>query len=364
MLGPAESETNLIQAHAASQSVTFTENSLVRTKAKVVAGSYHSLELDADGTVWTWGDNSQGQLGDGTDVSRTVPFQNALLDDVVDLAGGAEHTAAVKSDGTVWAWGANWSGQLGDGTTDQHFVPSQVPYFSGAIAVSAGAFHTIALRADGTVWGWGYNSDGELGNNSTDDSLVPVEVVTESGDPLTGVTAIAAGDEHNLAIRSDGTVWTWGANWNGQLGDGTYDNRYFAAQVPGLSNVALARAGAQHSIVVGSNTVPQGASSLSQADVLQNEATSPSVWGWGYNRYAQLGNYSGRNSNVPVLVEGLQDVVDLAAGGDHNLALRSGGTVLGWGSNGKRGNHRADNPTGYKPCYHLKRCRNRIYSIG
>jgi alpha-tubulin suppressor-like RCC1 family protein len=333
VLGAAPRAVSTIAVQAGAQIREAAETSLGALSAKVVAGGYHSLELDGDGTVWAWGENSEGQLGDGTDVSRSLPFQIPFLSNVMDIVGGPGHSVVVESDGSVWAWGANWYGQLGAGTIDQHFVPNRVPSFGGAIAVGAGHSHTIVLRADGTVWAWGYNGEGELGNNSTNDSLVPVEVVTESGDPLTGVIAISAGKWHNLAIKSDGTLWAWGWNWDGQLGDGTYTDRHFAVQVSALSNVVAAKAGGYHSIALGDGTAPGRPSSSSSARTLGNEAASPSAWAWGYNGYAELGNNTDDYSNVPIPVAGLQDIVDLAAGEEHNLALRSDGTVLGWGRN-------------------------------
>ena len=128
------------------------------------------------------------------------------------IAGGLWHTAGLKSDGTVWAWGANASGQLGDGTGIDKLTPVQVGGLSNVIAVAAGSFHTLALKSDGKVWAWGQNTYGQTGGKSTMDKLTPVQV---SG--LSGVVAIAAGEYHSLALKSDNTVLAWGATIMGSL---------------------------------------------------------------------------------------------------------------------------------------------------
>lgn len=143
---------------------------------------------------------------------------------------------ALKEDGTVWAWGSNSVGQLGDGTGvfgAISTVPVQVVGLNGITAIAAGDYHSMALKNDGTLWVWGLNQYGLLGIGSTTDSNVPVQVSS-----LTGVAAIAAGWEHSLALKNDGTLWAWGYNYRGQLGDGTTTNRDLPVQVTGLCDIA------------------------------------------------------------------------------------------------------------------------------
>lgn len=142
----------------------------------LAAGAYHSLAIAADGTVWAWGDNFWGQLGDGTTTERLTPVQVDGLTDVVAVAAGAEHTIALRRDGTVWAWGGNYSGELGDGTTTDRSTPGQARGMADVVAIAAGSQHTVALRRDGTVWAWGDNYDGQLGDGTTTDRLTAVQV--------------------------------------------------------------------------------------------------------------------------------------------------------------------------------------------
>ena len=183
----------------------------------IAAGDLHSLALKRDGTVWTWGNNGYGQLGDGTEYNnRYEPVQVAGLSSVVAIAGGGGHSLALKSDGTVWAWGRNEDGQLGDGTTTSRLTPVQVAGLSDVIAIAAGNRHSLALKNNGTVWAWGYNGYGQLGDGTTENQLTPIQVPG-----LSGVVSITAGIFHSLALKSDGTVWAWGDNGYGQLGIGT-----------------------------------------------------------------------------------------------------------------------------------------------
>ena len=131
-----------------------------------------------------------------------------VLTDVTAISAGVFNTVALKNDGTVWAWGLNSSGQLGDGTTTDSYTPVQVSGLTGVRAISAGfVSHAVALKNDGTVWAWGSNGYGQLGDGTTTDSYTPVQV-----SDLTGITAISAGESHTVALKNDGTVWAWGCN--------------------------------------------------------------------------------------------------------------------------------------------------------
>ena len=282
----------------------------------IAAGHNHSMALKSDGTVWAWGSNSNGQLGNNSTTDSNIPVQVSGLTGATAIAAGYDYSMALKSDGTVWAWGWNGYGQLGNGTTAESNTPVQVLNLTGATAIAACYDHSMALKSDGTVWAWGWNGYGQLGNNSTTNSKTPVQV---SG--LTGtVTAIAAGYSHSMALKSDGTVWAWGSNGSGQLGNGGTTNSYIPVQVSGLTGATAISAGGYHSLA------------------LKSDGT---VWAWGYNYYGQLGNNSTTNSKTPVQVSGLIGVTAISAGYYHSMALKSNGTVWAWGSNssGQLGNN-------------------------
>ena len=215
-----------------------------------ISGGYaHSIALKSDGTVWTFGRNDYGQLGDGSNTYRNIPVQLNGLSDVIAIAGGNYHSLlALKSDGTVWAWGYNGYGQLGNGTNSNSNAPVQVNNINGIIAISAGGDHSLALKSDSTVWTWGRNSEGQLGDGTNSNSNVPVQVSN-----INGIIAISAGDHHSLALKSDSTVWTWGRNWEVQLGDGTNIKSNTPLKVNDLGEVNTIAGGGWHSLAIDSD---------------------------------------------------------------------------------------------------------------
>jgi alpha-tubulin suppressor-like RCC1 family protein len=282
----------------------------------IYAGKEHTVALKSDGTVWTWGDNTYGQLGvdPSTTPQSADPVQVPGLSNVKAVAAGGYHCFALLHNGDVYAWGDNTYGQLGDGTTDGSFSPVLTDSdVHGSTAIAAGAYHSLALRGD-TVYAWGLNSSGQLGINSTTDSLLPVRVMRADDptrDEMKHVTAIAAGSYHSLAVKDDGTVWTWGDNTYGQLGDATPSQRPFADVVTNLSGITGIAAGAAHS--------------------LAHEGGI--VHAWGDNAYGQLGDNTGVSSSSPVQLTGIQDVTELKAGDYHSIALKDNGEVWVWGLN-------------------------------
>jgi alpha-tubulin suppressor-like RCC1 family protein len=200
----------------------------------VSAGSAHTVALKSDGTLWAWGYNGFGQLGDGSITPHLFPEQICMVEGAcssttdnnwVSVSAGSAHTVALKSDGTLWAWGWNFYGQLGDGSTVEKHSPEQICMIEGACSpttdnnwrsVSAGWYHTTALKSDGTLWAWGYNLDGELGDSTTTDQNSPEQIGTD-----TNWSSLSAGWYHTTALKSDGGFWAWGYNSLGQLGDGT-----------------------------------------------------------------------------------------------------------------------------------------------
>ncbi|MEW6187051.1 MAG: hypothetical protein AB1585_15055, partial [Thermodesulfobacteriota bacterium] len=142
-------------------------NSTATLNNKIAGGGYHTLKVKADGTLWAWGDNAYGQLGDGTTTDRHSPVQIGADNKWVTIGAGYYQTVGLKADGTLWAWGRNNYGQLGDGTTTERHSPVQIGADTKWVSIAMGDYHTIALKADGTLWVWGYNSFGQLGDGTT-----------------------------------------------------------------------------------------------------------------------------------------------------------------------------------------------------
>jgi alpha-tubulin suppressor-like RCC1 family protein len=251
---------------------------------KMLGGrGYHDLAVKSDGTVWAWGANQSGELGIGSSFYDTNrPVQVSGLTNPITITGGGFYSAALMSDGTVRTWGNNSYGQCGDGTTNNHALSIQVPGLSNVVSISGGWTHVMVIKSDGTAWAWGDNSYGEIGNGtSQSQQLMPTQIVG-----LSNVVAVSGGDLGSLARLADGTVWTWGYNAYGQLGLGFSDNlaHTLPVQVPGLSNIVLSVARDYHCLCV------------------KRDGT---VWTWGDNRYGGGGDLSGSNVLSPRLITGL-----------------------------------------------------------
>jgi len=275
----------------------------------VALGDSHSALLNARGIVFAFGYNATGQLGNGSTFSSAQPLAVGAAAEIRQVASGANHVLAVKSDGTLLAWGWNGSGQLGIGSTQaSHPIPAAVPGLDFVKAVAAGRYHSLALRADGTVWSWGLNSDGQLGDGTLTRRNAPAQVPG-----LANVIAIAAGGRHSLALLANGNVLAWGANESGQVGDGTTTRRTTPLLVSTLGSTIAIAAGGAHSLAI-------------RAD--------GSVAAWGANGLGQLGIGTTADSLLPVAVTALGTGVGLIAAGEgHSLAVKAGGALYAWGNN-------------------------------
>lgn len=326
------------------------------------SGYYRALALKADGTVWSWGLNDFGEIGDGTKIDRITPVQVPNLADITAITAFGQRSLALKQDGTVWAWGPNVYGQPSNNTDTSHLKPVQVPELTDVVKIFESNTQSFALKNDGTLWYWGVNNffiqqdtlpipkptllyhgiksiaaaddyllllkDDDtvwgVGRNHTgllfiDDFFTPIPVKI---DGLNDIEQIRIGVNCNFALRKDGTLLAWGENGEGQLGNGTF--------ISPQTNIAPVF---QTST---SSSIPSSDSSIS-AGVAHSLAVDSdgTVWAWGNNETGQLGLDSTEipRQATPVKVAGLSDVISVSAGGQHSLALKKDGTVWAWGDN-------------------------------
>lgn len=278
----------------------------------------HTLALDSTGGVWAWGDNTYGQLGDGTTVASLDPVQISGFggQPITQIAAGRFRSAAIAADGTIWTWGRNQFGELGNGTTISSSTPVQVPVAPGRLAldIQVGLTHTAVVADDGTVWVWGANGEGQFGNGTTVSSTTPVQVTGLIGRTIVGLSTGAAA--HTLALDSTGTVWAWGANGVGQLGDGTTTDRWSPVSLPSISGIGVTdlSASPSHSLAL---------------------TSAGRVWAWGTNLAGQLGDGTTISRSTPAQIAALvgRTVTQLSAGfGASSVARDSSGLLWGWGA--------------------------------
>lgn len=261
---------------------------------QVAAGNTHTLALKTDGSLWAWGLNTSGQVGDGT--GREIKVIKQIGTGFTTISTRYLRSLALKSDGSLWAWGP---GPIGDGTSDTAYAPKQIG--TGFSAISAGGNVLLAIKTDGSLWAWGNPYAGELGDGSQDRASVPRQIGT-------GFSAVAGGNDHSLALKTDGSLWAWGSNYYGQLGDGTNTTASTLKQIgTGFAKIA---AGAGYSLAI---------------------KTDGSLWSWGANGRGQLGNDTVLSSNTPKQIG--TGFTDLSAGDEHAFALKADGSLWGWGYN-------------------------------
>ena len=386
---------------------------------EISSGNDFTIALKSDGTVWSWGRNQYGQLGDNTKIDRKLPEQvkdttgNSFLTNILNISAGATHVLALNSEGTIWAWGKNGNdrvircegsdiggsggGQLGNGSTADSTLPSKVKnstgsgFLSNVSQISAGSYHSMAVLNDGTVWGWGGDMSGQLGfGGGTNTRSLPIQTKGPGGvgflnnvKSISTMSSCSSGEfnvSHTLALLNDGTVWGWGGNNKGQLGDGTASNRLFPTQVKDetgnsfLNNVRSLSASywASYAVLNDGTAVAWGFNNKGQLgdgtitdkilpvriknqtgdSILSNinrviggqlRATAvlndETVLSWGSNNFGQIGNGSLADSSLPALVKNptgdsiLNNIKMVSANYYHSIALTNSGTLYGWGYN-------------------------------
>jgi alpha-tubulin suppressor-like RCC1 family protein len=279
---------------------------------QVSAGSNHTAAVRQNGTIWAWGCNGIGRLGDGTAVDKSSPVSVVGgFTDWCRVGAGNTHTAAVRQNGTLWAWGSGGSGKLGDGTVATKSSPvSVLGGFTDWCRVSAGTFHTAAVRQNGTLWAWGSNANGRLGDGTAVNKSSPVSVIGG----FTDWCQVSAGSAHTAAVRQNGTIWAWGCNNRGHLGDGTTVSKSSPVSVVGgFTDWCQVSAGCVHTAAVRQNGT---------------------LWAWGDNAQGILGDGTTVSKSSPVsVVGGFTDWCQVSAGNCHVSAIRQNGTLWAWGIN-------------------------------
>jgi alpha-tubulin suppressor-like RCC1 family protein len=324
---------------------------------QVDIGDCHTVAVRQNGTLWSWGYNGlQGRLGDGTTVDKSSPV--SVLGGFTDwcqVGAGLCHTAAVRQNGTIWTWGGNTCGILGDGTTVNASSPvSVIGGFTDWCQVSTGCYHTAAVRQNGTLWTWGYNAQGRLGDGTTVDKSSPVSVVGG----FTDWCQVGAGLCHTAAVRQNGTLWAWGSGGSGKLGDGTAATKSSPVSVlGGFTDWCQVSAGSAHTAAVrqngtlwawgssldgklGDGTTVSKSSPVSVVggftdwcQVSATQATTAAVrqngtlWAWGLNSLGRLGDGTTVDKSSPVsVIGGFTDWCQVGAGNSQMSAIRAGGS--------------------------------------
>ena len=275
--------------------------------AKGQVNNSHTMAIKTDGTLWGWGSNAGGQLGDGTDTNRISPIQIGNLNDWSNISCGDRFSISIKTDGTLWAWGINNNGQLGDGTSITKTSPVQIGTLNNWSSVSSNS-HTMAIKTDGTLWGWGVNGSAQIGNGSVSNVSSPVQIGT-----LSNWSAVSAGQNHSIAVKTDGTLWGWGTNNEGQLGDGTKITRFSPIQIGTLTNWS-------------SNI----SASTSYSMAIKTDGT---LWAWGLNNVGQYGDNTNVFRSSPIQIGNENTWSKIKSINSTNIAFKTDGTLWGWGNN-------------------------------
>jgi alpha-tubulin suppressor-like RCC1 family protein len=286
------------------------------TWSQIAAGEYHAVSSKTDGTLWSWGSGAEGRLGQNSTIYRSSPVQIGSLTSWGKVAAGRDFSAAVKIDGTLWSWGRNnLYGTLGLNDVVNRSSPVQVGGLTNWSQVSAGQNFCLAIKTDGTLWSWGVNSAGQLAQNNTTDRSSPVQIGS-----LSNWAMVTCGQVHAAAIKTDGTLWSWGSNYIGQLGIGSGygTNRSSPTQVGSLTGWSSVGCGARVTLAV---------------------KTDGTLWAWGRNDLGLLGLNDTAARSSPVQVGALTNWAKTAGGYVHSVATKTDGTFWSWGfnSNGELG---------------------------
>lgn len=277
---------------------------------KISSGVEFSIGLKSNGTIWAWGNNSNGQLGIGSTVQKQKPVQIGTDTDWKTIDAGSFHVLAIKNNGTLWSWGLNSVGQLGNGgTTADVNAPVQVGSDTNWDKVIAGFAQSFAIKSDSSLWAWGYNTYNTLGLINPADPSVPNQVM-----PGSKWLDCSSGGAHTLAIQSDSTLWAWGYNATGQIGNGSTTQQDTPLQIDATPKWISVSAGFEFSMALTSDQ---------------------KIYTWGWNGNGQLGTGNTQSLQVPTLVAAATNFDQIAAGSAFAFGISDDHTLYGWGYNGK-----------------------------
>jgi len=283
------------------------------TNWKFIAASYNTFAIKTDGTLWGWGDNTSGSLGNSTVINYSSPIQIGALSNWSTIATGNYTTLAVKTDGSLWGWGSNAYATLGNSTTVSYSSPIQIGTLTNWKSVISTYYNSLAVKADGTLWSWGQNQNGSLGlNTSFLYYSSPVQVGSLTN--WKSLSAVQVSVNAVLAIKTDGSLWGWGDNSNAQLGNGSVLNYYSSPiQIGSLTNWKQVVVNSRSTLAI---------------------KTDGTLWAWGSGFLGALGNgTSGISYSSPIQVGTLTNWKYLAGGGNYAFAIKTDGTLWSWGFN-------------------------------
>ena len=320
----------------------------------IAVGKTHSLAIRDDGSLWAWGNNEYGKLGDGTKIERRSPVK--IMDNVVSVAAGENHSLAVKTDGSLWAWGRNNYGQIGDGTNTERVLPIKI--MDDVTSVAAGLYHSLAIKTDGSLWAWGRNNYGQIGDGAitTPTNGIPGENYNKSKpvEIMNHVAFVTAGPAHSLAIKTGGSLWTWGLTEYGAFVGDAESTKKTPTPVKVMDDAVSAAAGYYRNIIIKNDgtlweiVIDRSNSNnktlTSPKKIMDNAASvsagnahyfaikeDGSLWAWGANSYGQLGDGTTSSKENPIKI--MDNVASVSAGFGQSLAIKTDGVLWAWGNN-------------------------------